>query len=85
MECLRLIASSRFAEKRIGYLGLTQFMDEDADILMLVTNSIKKDLQHPVQRAFFLFLFYPFTLLFAALESIREWLGANCVSQHWIL
>lgn len=49
MECLRLIASPRFAEKRIGYLGLNQFMDEDADLLMLVTNSIKNDLHHSSQ------------------------------------
>jgi AP-1 complex subunit gamma-1 len=39
-----LVASPNFTEKRIGYLGLSQLMDESTDILMMVTNQIKKDL-----------------------------------------
>ena len=48
MECLKLIASTKFAEKRVGYLGLTQLLDENTEVLMLVTNSVKNDLNHPV-------------------------------------
>lgn len=44
MECLKLIASSQFPQKRVGYLGLTQILDENAEVLMLVTNSIKNDM-----------------------------------------
>lgn len=49
MECLKLIASSKFAEKRVGYLGLTQLLDENTDVLMLVTNSVKHDMNHENQ------------------------------------
>ena len=42
MECLKLIASSTYPEKRIGYLGLMVLLDEKQKVLMLVTNSLKK-------------------------------------------
>ncbi|KAI4382590.1 hypothetical protein MLD38_008536 [Melastoma candidum] len=49
MECLKLIASSGFPEKRIGYLGLMLLLDERQEVLMLVTNSLKQDLNHTNQ------------------------------------
>ncbi|KAG6708297.1 hypothetical protein I3842_06G074100 [Carya illinoinensis] len=49
MECLKLIASAEFPEKRIGYLGLMLLLDERQEVLMLVTNSLKQDLNHANQ------------------------------------
>ncbi|GMH97442.1 hypothetical protein TrVE_jg3240 [Triparma verrucosa] len=49
LECLKLIASPHFPEKRIGYLGLMLLLSEEADVLMLATNSLKNDLNHSNQ------------------------------------
>ncbi|KAM0887902.1 hypothetical protein ACQ4PT_028689 [Festuca glaucescens] len=46
MECLKLIAAAGYPEKRIGYLGLMLLLDERQEVLMLVTNSLKQDLNH---------------------------------------
>jgi AP-1 complex subunit gamma-1 len=46
MESLALIASGNYPEKRIGYLGLMILLDETAQVLMLVTNTLKTDFQH---------------------------------------
>ncbi|CAD6241829.1 unnamed protein product [Miscanthus lutarioriparius] len=49
MECLKLIAAAGYPEKRVGYLGLMLLLDERQEVLMLVTNSLKQDLNHTNQ------------------------------------
>lgn len=49
MECLKLISASSFPEKRIGYLALTLLLNEQTEVLTLVTNSLKVDLTNSNQ------------------------------------
>lgn len=46
LECMKLIASPHFPEKRIGYLGMMLLLSEEADVLMLATNGLKNDLNN---------------------------------------
>ncbi|KAJ8901194.1 hypothetical protein NDN08_007043 [Rhodosorus marinus] len=46
LECLKLCASARFKDKRVGYLGLMILLDENQQILMMMTNCLKLDMNH---------------------------------------
>ncbi|KAK1237508.1 hypothetical protein MKX08_003133 [Trichoderma sp. CBMAI-0020] len=49
VECLKLLASPRFADKRLGHLATSLLLDEKQEVLTLVTNSLKNDLGHSNQ------------------------------------
>lgn len=41
MECLKLITSQFYNDKRVGYLGLALLLDEKQEVLTLVTNTLQ--------------------------------------------
>ncbi|SCU89374.1 LAME_0E03180g1_1 [Lachancea meyersii CBS 8951] len=46
VECINLIASDDFRNKRVGYLAAMVLLDEHQDILTLLTNLLNNDLNH---------------------------------------
>ncbi|KAI8615855.1 adaptin N terminal region-domain-containing protein [Chytriomyces sp. MP71] len=44
IECLKLAASPRFGDKRLGYLGIMLLLDESQETLTLVTNCLQNDM-----------------------------------------
>lgn len=47
IECINLLSSPKFADKRLGYLATMLLIDENQEVLTLLTNSIQMDLHHP--------------------------------------
>jgi len=45
MNCVTLLSSNIFTEKRIAYVALCVLMDERRDVLLLTTSTIKRDLE----------------------------------------
>ena len=44
IECLKLVAAGKYPDKRLGYLGIGLLLDESQEVLTLVTNSLKNDM-----------------------------------------
>ncbi|SCU79084.1 LAMI_0A07250g1_1 [Lachancea mirantina] len=47
VECINLISSDDFQNKRLGYLAAVLLLDEQQEILTLLTNLLNNDLNHP--------------------------------------
>ncbi|VEU20214.1 DEKNAAC101043 [Brettanomyces naardenensis] len=49
VECLKLLVSPSFSNKRLGYMAAMLILDENQEILTLLTNSLDNDLKSPNQ------------------------------------
>lgn len=49
MTCVNLLASPKFTDKRIAYVGLCVLMDEKSEVILLTSHTIKKDLENSNQ------------------------------------
>ncbi|TPX68547.1 hypothetical protein SpCBS45565_g02991 [Spizellomyces sp. 'palustris'] len=47
MEAVNLLSSNKYSEKQIGYLAVTLMLTETNELLRLVVNSMRKDLDDP--------------------------------------
>lgn len=45
VECMNALFYNDFRMKLIGYLGLTLFLNEKSEVLMMATNRIRLDLE----------------------------------------
>ncbi|GME88502.1 unnamed protein product [[Candida] boidinii] len=45
VECLKLLASPKFSHKRLGYLATMLILDEEQEVLTLLTNSLDNDMK----------------------------------------
>lgn len=46
LDCLKLVAAPAFSSKRLGYLGVMLLLDENAELLLLLTNALSQDFNH---------------------------------------
>jgi|Transcript_29357 AP-1 complex subunit gamma-1 len=50
VECLNLMVSENFIEKRFGYLALNMLLDETHPMFFMATNSLQRDLDSASER-----------------------------------
>jgi AP-2 complex subunit alpha len=46
---VNLVSGTKYSEKQIGYLAVTLFLHEQHELLHLVINSIRKDLENHLE------------------------------------